>query len=261
MVVYSWLQDYVLTNDSTNNYLKTMETICRLRHSLLQNCCFTWEYYNYITAASIIAVIGLITDSSTTIMASMVISPVTNYVLAVTFGTFLCDGRLFRIGVIGLVQSLLFCVFFGLCAGLIFSKTIVITHEMSQRTDIRNLYWSIFVAFFSGLVSSSCLVTEKNNNLIGIAISTSLLPSAVNFGLLLPNSLLEYHNGIVFHKTLISLAITFANIFLIYVSVLLGLWIYSLDLLEKQQWITHVPSMRCLELEQTNLEEKETSSL
>jgi len=237
-----------------------MDTILQTRHELLDTTRFTFEYYNYICTASCIALIGLITDSSTTIIASMVISPVMNYVLSFTFGLFLNDAKLLHRGVYGIVQSLLICIVVGLAGGVFFSKTLVLTGEILQRTDIRNVYWGIMTATLSGFATASSLVCRQNSNLIGIAISTSILPPAVNFGLLLPNSLWNLENSVLLHRVGISILLTISNIACLFLSILLLLWFYSIDVSKTEKWITNAPSMRQLDLEEHDPSRPSSSS-
>lgn len=225
-----------------------MDTIVRIRQNLLKNTDFTFEYYNYIFNACFISMIGLITNSSTTIIASMVISPIMNYVLALTMGLFINDKMMISSGLRGIIFSLFICIIVGSSGGLFFSNTLVLTNEILQRTDIRNVYWGILTATFSGLATASSLVANTNNNLIGIAISTSILPPAVNFGLLIPNSLWNLHNSVRLHQAGISLLITMSNILCLIISINFLLWIYSRNIFKTSEWITQAPSIRTLDL-------------
>jgi len=226
-----------------------MDIILSVRNQLLDDCKFSFEYYNYVFMASLIAVIGLITDSSTTIIASMVISPMMNYVLAVTFGLFLSDLKTFRIGLLGILQSILICVIVGVSAGLFFSKTLVLTDQIIQRTDIVNVWWGMLIATFSGFATASSLVCNQSHNMVGVAISTSILPPAVNFGLLLPNSLWNLDNSVMLHKVWTSLVLTLSNIMCLFFSIILLLWLYSREITKKQVWLSKVASIRQLDLD------------
>lgn len=229
-----------------------MDTILSIRNQLLKDTKFSFEYYNYIIVASFIALIGLITDSATTIIASMVISPVMNYVLALTFGVFLNDKKIVWSGILGIMQSLCICIIVGISGGLFFSKTLVLTNEILQRTDLRNVYWGIFIATLSGFATASSLVSNKSHNMIGIAISTSILPPAVNFGLLLPNSLWNLDNSVLLHKVTTSILLTCSNIISLFLSIIFMLFIYSFDFNKKESWITKVTSIRHLNLDEEN---------
>lgn len=50
---------------------------------------------------------------------------------------------------------------------------------------MQNFYVGIPVAFFSGLGVAVSLLDDQTNSLVGVAISASLLPPAVNSGIVL----------------------------------------------------------------------------
>jgi len=55
---------------------------------------------------------------------------------------------------------------------------------MTSRGTFSNLLVSLPVAFFSGLGVAVSLLDEQTSSLVGVAISASLLPPAVNAGIL-----------------------------------------------------------------------------
>jgi len=58
------------------------------------------------------------------------------------------------------------------------------TAEMSNRATWSNFFCGIPIAFFSGLGVAVGLLDSETNSLVGVAISASLLPPAVNAGML-----------------------------------------------------------------------------
>merc|ERR1712130_670296 len=58
------------------------------------------------------------------------------------------------------------------------------TPEMSSRATITNLIWGLFIAFASGIGVALSVVGDFSSAIIGVAISASLLPPAVNWGML-----------------------------------------------------------------------------
>jgi uncharacterized membrane protein len=58
------------------------------------------------------------------------------------------------------------------------------TSEMSTRGQLDTFLVALPVAFFSGLGVAVSLLDEQTNSLVGVAISASLLPPAVNAGIL-----------------------------------------------------------------------------
>jgi hypothetical protein len=58
------------------------------------------------------------------------------------------------------------------------------TSEMLSRGQLDNFLVALPVAFFSGLGVAVSLLDDQTNSLVGVAISASLLPPAVNAGIL-----------------------------------------------------------------------------
>lgn len=100
------------------------------------------------------------------------------------------------------------------------------TSEMAIRGTLQNFYLGLPIAFFSGMGVAVGLLDSQTNSLVGVAISASLLPPAVNCGMLWvcfwfyergifePEiSRSEFYTGGVF-----SLLLTIANIVLVIVS-------------------------------------------
>ena len=84
----------------------TPNPFVHLKTKLMRNTRFSLEYFVYIVSASSISAIGLITDSPTSIIASMVICPIMGYVSCLSVGTVLNDICLIKRGATGLFMSL-----------------------------------------------------------------------------------------------------------------------------------------------------------
>jgi uncharacterized membrane protein len=116
--------------------------------------------------------------------------------------------------------------------------------EMYTRATWTNFLVALPVAFFSGLGVAVSLLDDQTSSLVGVAISASLLPPAVNAGLLLTaygyfetnrlgmaaavqndedkyNSILDLENQHFWKGAAISLGLTVANVILIIVSAML----------------------------------------
>jgi len=194
----------------------TPNPFVHLKTKLMRNTRFSLEYFVYIVSASSISAIGLITDSPTSIIASMVICPIMGYVSCLSVGTVLNDICLIKRGATGLFMSLGIGVCMGIQGGVICYDTLVATNEMLKRTKLINLYWEGFLAVASGAATGCSFYDGRNENLIGVAISTSLLPPAVNFGLLVPHAFKTTDDNFYVYPTIISLSTTLLHIVLIY---------------------------------------------
>lgn len=194
-----------------------MDRVLSLRQKFVDGSHTTFEFYTYVVNASLISAIGLITDNSGVVIASMLISPIMNFVLAFALGVLFKDAVLLRNGVKGMMISLVVCVATGVLAGFLYHDRLKLTNEMMVRTEGDNLYWSLMIAFFSGLSASASIIDENINNMVGVAISTSILPPLVNFGILLPS---VYFDKITMRQCLFSLWLSVGNVVIIILSCL-----------------------------------------
>jgi uncharacterized membrane protein len=84
--------------------------------------------------------------------------------------------------------SLFICIVIGailaLCCGPTDLSDDWPTQEMVVRAQLQNFYVALPVAFFSGFGVAVSLLDEQTSSLVGVAISASLLPPAVNAGIL-----------------------------------------------------------------------------
>mmetsp|Transcript_26163 Transcript_26163/g.62160 ORF Transcript_26163/g.62160 Transcript_26163/m.62160 type:complete len:239 (-) Transcript_26163:104-820(-) len=101
------------------------------------------------------------------------------------------------------------------------------TSEMLSRSTLTNLYFGIPIAFFSGLGVAVSLLDDQTSSLVGVAISASLLPPAVNAGLLFINAFIyerdeftdpNYDREFFYKGGAISFGLTLVNIILIIIS-------------------------------------------
>jgi len=214
------------TMDTCQNSTPTnMDLVIRRRHDIQKNANLDTEYYVFITTASSIAAIGLITDNSQIIVASMLLCPAMHHINAVIFGALLRD-PLWKQGARGILASLAIAIGVGSCAGLYFSKTLVLTHNMMIHTVILNMKWSYLVAFFSAIAAGVSIIADRPSNLIGVAISTSILAPLVNFGLQLPNTLIGRANSVGMHACIISFLVALGNIVIIAVTCFVTIHLY-----------------------------------
>jgi uncharacterized hydrophobic protein (TIGR00271 family) len=149
---------------------------------------FSFNYNTLLLVASILAGLGLVSNSSATIIASMLVSPIMGPVVGLAYGTTICDWKMVKRSIRTECFSLIFCILVGAVLGAITGKTGLAddwpTSEMSTRGQLYNFLVALPVAFFSGLGVAVSLLDDQTNSLVGVAISASLLPPAVNAGIL-----------------------------------------------------------------------------
>lgn len=121
----------------------------------------------------------------------MLISPLMGPIIAATFGTVIKDHQLTKFGIVNELIGILITTVVGFVFGLIvfnvddsFSRGEGLTMEMLSRTDTHSLIVGIFIAIPSGAAVAISILGENIGSLVGVAISASLLPPAVNSGLL-----------------------------------------------------------------------------
>ena len=104
------------------------------------------------------------------------------------YGTTINDWKLVRKSIKVETLSLLFCIFMGFSIGAMTGPTSLSddwpTDEMMSRGTSETFFVSIPVAFVSGLGVAVSLLDDQASSLVGVAISASLLPPAVNAGVL-----------------------------------------------------------------------------
>eukprot|EP01084_Bolivina_argentea_P013119 24582_1 len=184
--------------------IKSRQIVDMLVDNTRQSAEFTYDYMIMLLVADIIATMGLATNSAVAVVASMLVSPIMGPVLALTLGIHL---RKFKFGILlaklgakNEFGSLLICIIVGFIVGGIliiitenrensYSGKPWPTDEMHARGDLYGLAIGAIVAFTSGVGVALSVVNDYMASIIGVAISGSLLPPAVNCGMLWAQSL------------------------------------------------------------------------
>lgn len=167
----------------------TMEQIQRVRQmhkKFSEGTEFDFNYSTLLVVASVLAGLGLASGSGTTVIASMLVSPIMGPVVACAYGITISDYRLVYKALKTEVLSLLLCIAIGAIIGICTSWTSLAEEwpnsEQLTRTTWQNFWVGLPIAFFSGLGVAVSLLDDQTNSLVGVAISASLLPPAVNAG-------------------------------------------------------------------------------
>jgi len=187
---------------------------------------FDFNYTTLLIIASVIAALGLGNNSSASIIASMLVSPLMGPVTAIAYGISIGDFKMVRMGLVTEVVSLIICIVIGLIFGASMIQFKIAEFwpgtEMTSRGTWTNFYVGIPVAFFSGLGVAVGLLDSQTNSLVGVAISASLLPPAVNAGMLWIIGLREDAEDMGHVQMgVISLSLTIINIIFIIIASML----------------------------------------
>eukprot|EP00977_Amphora_coffeiformis_P006839 scaffold1499_cov170-Amphora_coffeaeformis.AAC.18 len=157
----------------------------------------TWDYLLFVVCAAAISATGLATNSSVTVLASMLVSPIMGPILAVTFGTMIRRPAMIQKALRNEAISLFLCILVGAFGGLVVWWTKLYessdwpAREMTARGDPVGLAAGILIALPSGMATALSTLGKNSSGLVGVAISLSLLPPAVNAGLCWMFALLE----------------------------------------------------------------------
>ncbi|XP_078317414.1 uncharacterized protein LOC111120045 isoform X2 [Crassostrea virginica] len=175
--------------------IKARMLVTQVFNTVRDNAQFTFDYLVLCVVASVLACLGLVENSSVILVASMLISPLMGPILGGTFGTVMQNKSLRNLGIKNELIGLMICVISGLLFGFI-SGAVGIkganwgstdswpTDEMKSRGVPRGLWVGVFIALPSGIGVALSVLGGNSGSLIGVAISASLLPPAVNAGML-----------------------------------------------------------------------------
>ncbi len=116
---------------------------------------FSFNYNTLLLVASILAGLGLVSNSSATIIASMLVSPIMGPVVGLAYGTTICDWKMVKRSIRTECISLIFCILVGTVIGAITGPTDLAedwpTSEMStvslhisEPTRIRRNSYAVF---------------------------------------------------------------------------------------------------------------------
>ncbi|CAF2870627.1 unnamed protein product [Rotaria sp. Silwood2] len=166
--------------------------------SIRASTVLSFDFVLLICLASMLAALGLLENSTVIIVASMLVSPLMNPILGFVFGLSVREHSLWRRGLRNELIGLVICISCGFILGLLTTfaetkwgaSTSFPTPEMKSRGDIKRLWVGVLIALPSGAGVALSVLGGNIGSLVGVAISASLLPPAVNSGLLFAYALL-----------------------------------------------------------------------
>ncbi|EDW65390.2 uncharacterized protein [Drosophila virilis] len=152
-----------------------------------------FDFVVLLMAAALLSCVGLVENSFLFLSSSMLISPLMGPIIAAIFGSVIGDRGLRWLGIknelIGIAISVVTGFIFGgaicLCGlGRFFMLSTGFTEEIISRCDTHSLAIGLCTALASGAAAAIGVLGGNTGSLVGVAISASLLPPAVNAGLL-----------------------------------------------------------------------------
>ncbi len=138
------------------------------------------NYIMFVLFATIVALIGLVTDNVAVIIGAMVIAPFLGPALAISFGTVTGNVDLLKRAAGTLTVGLGLAIGAGALAGLLSPNTLPGT-ELLDRTEPG--FGGIALALASGAAAVLSLTTGISSALVGVMVAVAVLPPAVAAGL------------------------------------------------------------------------------
>lgn len=142
------------------------------------------DFVLYLVIATVIAGIGLATDDVLMVVASMLLSPLLNPLLGITYSSVIRDIKLFKNSFKTLIYSLLIVYTTGIILGLSFHSFDDYynwpTEEMAKRGEPNGLITGFCIAIVSGMAAGISITNGGINTLVGVAIAASIHPPLVN---------------------------------------------------------------------------------
>ncbi|CAG5136723.1 unnamed protein product, partial [Candidula unifasciata] len=181
--------------------IKSRLVVAQVVDSVKSDAVFNFDFLMLVILAGMVAIMGLLEASPVSLVASMLISPLMGPIVAFVFGTVIKNMELLKVGVVTEMKGLTLCILVGFISGFIpaglesagmswRSTDSWPTIEMSSRGSIRALPVGVLIAVPSGAGVALSILGGKVGSLVGVAISASLLPPAVNAGLLWANAII-----------------------------------------------------------------------
>ncbi|XP_060841365.1 uncharacterized protein LOC132922064 isoform X4 [Rhopalosiphum padi] len=161
-------------------------TVAQVVQDIETGATLTFDFLILLIISVTVAALGLMQGETIIFVSSMLLSPLMGPINAATFGTMIKNKKLRNMGIVNEIIGLILCVIIGFAYGLsatFFDKrdsSQWITNEMAFMTDIGSLWISIILAILVGVAVPIALLGNNTFSLVGVAISTSLLPPSVN---------------------------------------------------------------------------------
>jgi uncharacterized hydrophobic protein (TIGR00271 family) len=176
----------------------------------------SWIYYLMLLSASLIALLGLLTNSVAVVIGAMLISPLMSPIissgLALTIGDFALARRAFRTIATSVVLTILLTAFITFLSPL--NEP---TAEILAR--VRPNIYDLFIAVVSGIVGAVALCTKRNYLITatGVAVATAVIPplSVAGYGLGTGQLMLGLGGFFLFFTNFVAIVLTSDLVFFI----------------------------------------------
>lgn len=148
---------------------------------LMESSTPNFDFFYITGLAVLMATFGLLADSPSVVIGSMLIAPVLYPILGVALGLVMSNPSVLGRSIVTLSKSSLMAVGLSAIATLLFAEGSAATHEVLTRTEPTLLYFLVAVVA-GAAVSFSLGQPEWSETLPGIAISVALIPPLAVIG-------------------------------------------------------------------------------
>jgi uncharacterized hydrophobic protein (TIGR00271 family) len=152
-----------------------------VRNDILVGSVPDMRYYILLAISSLIAALGLVTDSPAIVIGAMLISPLMTPIFGISLGLLRGNVTLLRRALIGEFGGVALAIFVAMLLGFL-PIPFDITKEMLARTEPTLL--DLGVATLAGLAGCMAMIDERISPVLpGIAIATAIVPPLATSGL------------------------------------------------------------------------------
>lgn len=142
----------------------------------------TLSYYAYVVLATLVAAVGLLTDSVAVVIGAMVIAPLLGPLLALAFGSTLGDAALIRRSLMSASSGIGLALALSFGAGVLFPLDVE-TQEITSRLGVG--LDGLLVAVASGAAGALAASRGTPGALVGVMVAVAILPPTTVVGLML----------------------------------------------------------------------------
>ncbi|MEL7149369.1 MAG: TIGR00341 family protein [Pseudomonadota bacterium] len=139
-------------------------------------------YLTFVVLSTIVAALGMLTDSVAVVVGAMVIAPLLGPNLAFSVGVALGDGKLTGRALVTNVVGLLVALALSIAIGFYWTGSLA-SDELLARSGIG--FDGLVIALASGAAAALSLTTGVSSALVGVMVAVALLPPTSAIGIFL----------------------------------------------------------------------------
>ncbi|OPY18004.1 MAG: hypothetical protein A4E24_02032 [Methanomethylovorans sp. PtaU1.Bin093] len=151
--------------------------------TIRDNAFFSWSYFFMNILATVIASYGLLANSPAVVIGAMIIAMLLEPIIGMGLALADNDHDLFRTGVSTLIKGVIGIVVTAFIIGLI-HRNVFLTNEIIVRTA-PNIF-DLMIGLAGGAAAAYATISPRlNTGIVGVAISTALVPPLASGSILL----------------------------------------------------------------------------